>query len=233
MLALAHELAVKSREMQHIAPVAIAQAEAAWLSGDDTACAQVVQSVLQLTNAQSNSNPWDFGALAFWAWRSGLISPKGEFAEPYTLQIAGNWRAAAVTWERIGSPFEQAMALVDGDGGAQLRALAIFEALGARPAVDRVRLQLRRAGVRNIPRGKRATTRRNPAGLTNRELDVLYLLAENASNDEVAHRLSISVKTVEHHVSTVIHKLNCHRRGQAISRAHRLGILPAEDNLIS
>jgi DNA-binding CsgD family transcriptional regulator len=140
--------------------------------------------------------------------------------------LAGNWRAAAVAWEQLGSPWEQGLALLDGDETAQRAALTIFERLGATPAMEIARQRLKERGARGLARGPRPVTRRNPQGLTNRELEALLLLAEGLRNAEIADRLSTSPRTVEHHVAGVLMKLNVRSRAEAVRRAYELGLLP-------
>ncbi|MBV9808576.1 MAG: helix-turn-helix transcriptional regulator [Solirubrobacterales bacterium] len=76
-----------------------------------------------------------------------------------------------------------------------------------------------------MPRGPRQKTRANPAGLTVRELEVLELLAVGLRNVQIAERLVLSGKTVDHHVSAVLRKLNVRSRGEATAEAARLGLL--------
>jgi DNA-binding NarL/FixJ family response regulator len=83
---------------------------------------------------------------------------------------------------------------------------------------------LRSQGERGLPRGPRAATRANPAGLTARELDVLGLIAEGLRNAQIAERLFLSEKTVDHHVSAILRKLGVHSRVEAARAAHRLGV---------
>src|SRR5690606_41596249 len=59
-------------------------------------------------------------------------------------------------------------------------------------------------GARGLPRGPRRSTRANPANLTNRQMDVLALLAEGLSNREIGRRLYLSTRTVDHHVSALL-----------------------------
>ena len=76
------------------------------------------------------------------------------------------------------------------------------------------------------PRGPRPRTAGDPAGLTARQREVLALLAEGLSNAEIAARLSLSVRTVGHHVSAVLDKLAVPSRGQAAATARRQGLAP-------
>jgi len=95
----------------------------------------------------------------------------------------------------------------------------------AGPALERLRKSLRDTGVRRIPRGPRPSTKENPAGLTNRQLEVLAFMAEGASNAEIAERLFISAKTVDHHVSAILTKLDVTKRRDAVRKARELGLL--------
>jgi DNA-binding NarL/FixJ family response regulator len=103
-------------------------------------------------------------------------------------------------------------------------ALAAFERLGAAPAARLARERLRALGA-SVPRGPRPTTRANAAGLTPRELEVLQLIAGGLRNADVAERLVLSRRTVDHHVSAVLGKLRARTRGEAVAAAMRLGVL--------
>ena len=145
-------------------------------------------------------------------------------AEPFALQMRGQWREAAQAWAALGCPYEQARALVEGDAEAQLEAVALFEQLGARPAIDSLRKQLRANGVRGLPRGVRASTQVNPHQLTAREVEVLQLLCEGLKNSEIAERLCRSVRTVDHHLAAVFAKLGVSSRTEAMVAARYVGI---------
>jgi DNA-binding NarL/FixJ family response regulator len=61
--------------------------------------------------------------------------------------------------------------------------------------------------------------------LSSREIEVLALLAESLSNQEIAERLYIAPGTVKNHIGNILAKLNAHDRAQAVLQAKELGIL--------
>lgn len=63
-------------------------------------------------------------------------------------------------------------------------------------------------------------------GLSNRELEVLQLMAEGLSNQEIAARLFVSLNTIKTHSSNLFLKMDVKRRTQAIEKAKRLSIIP-------
>ena len=144
---------------------------------------------------------------------------------PAGLELAGDWAGAAARWRELGCGYEAALALAGADEEDALReALDELQALAARPAAAIVARRLRELGARGLPRGPRPQTRANPAGLTARELEVLPLLADGLRNAQIASRLVVSEKTVSHHVSAILRKLDVKTRGEAAAAAVRLGL---------
>ena len=76
-----------------------------------------------------------------------------------------------------------------------------------------------------LKRGPRSSTRAHPAGLTRRESEILALLARRLSNPAIGERLFVSPKTVEHHVSAILGKLEVGTREEAVVEARRRGWL--------
>ena len=217
-------LAEPSGELQRIGPAAAARAEAAWLEGRPDAVAEATGTALEL--ALSRRGSWVMGEIAYWRWRAGINEkfPPGT-AEPYALQIRGDWARAAELWTELGCPYEAALALADADDEDALRrSLDELQRLGAQPAAAIVARRLRERGARQLPRGPRPATRENPAGLTQREREVLELVAQGLRNADIAARLFLAEKTVDHHVSAILRKLDVRTRGEASAEAARLGV---------
>jgi len=123
---------------------------------------------------------------------------------------------SAHAWTHLGSPYEAAMALADMPDEEALReALSIVIGLGARAAAQVIRHRLRMLGARSIPAGPQAATRKRPFGLTRREHEVLDLICAEQTNAEIAAKLFLSVKTVDHHVSAILGKLGVPTRAAA------------------
>ncbi|HVR78982.1 MAG TPA: LuxR C-terminal-related transcriptional regulator [Acidimicrobiia bacterium] len=208
-------------EMQHLWSPYCGLAELAWLEGRSAEIPKILDWVW--SQALDADSRWARGEVGFWMWKAGAIGgPPDAAAEPFALHMDGKWGDAADLWRDLGCPYEAALALAEGDEEAMLEAIRIFDGLGARPAARIVRSRLRAMGVAHIPQGPRSETRANPAGLTNRQMEVLGLMAEGLSNGEIADRLYISKKTTEHHVSAVLAKLGASTRAKAIARAESL-----------
>ena len=86
------------------------------------------------------------------------------------------------------------------------------------------RQEILRVMGERVPRGPRSGGRPNPAGLTERQLAVLELVSEGMTNAEIADRLVVSVRTVDHHLAAVLGKLGVRSRHDAAAAAHAMGI---------
>jgi DNA-binding NarL/FixJ family response regulator len=223
----AQALAAGSGELQRLATVAPARAEAAWLMGRLDSVRADTDPVLAL--AVEREAGWLVGELACWRRRAGIDETVDvPVAEPYALELSGRPGDAAESWARLGCPYDAALALAQSEDEASLRrAHAELQELGASAAAAVVGRRLRERGVQGLPRGPRASTQQNAAGLTTRELEVLALVVEGLRNGEIATRLHLSTRTVDHHVSAILRKLSARNRAHASAEAHRLGLVQA------
>jgi DNA-binding CsgD family transcriptional regulator/tetratricopeptide (TPR) repeat protein len=219
-LALAEAVA----EPRWIAPVREARAELSWLSGQWRLAAQEARSGYEAASGRVDA--WTLGTLA--VWLSRLHAPGGAptgLPTPFAQEIAGNWHGAVQAWDRLGRPYDAALARLGSSDEAGLRqSLLALDRLEARAAAAAVRRRMRELGFKAIPRGPRPATRTAPAGLTPRQQEVLVLLADGLPDREISRRLFISERTVQHHVSAVLSKIGVPTRAAAAREAARMGI---------
>ncbi|MEV8373191.1 AAA family ATPase [Kribbella sp. NPDC056861] len=201
----------------------------------DSAAEQLLADAWELARRQQSVLGLGYAATAYveWAWLNGrpdlaravgaefdkagvgvpvLETPAYRELGRY-LALAGGF-GAADGWEE--TPYERALGLATTDQREpMLEALQILLNLGAAPAASRIRRRLTELGVARIPRGAHASSRSNPAGLTDRQLDVLVHLVEGCTNAEIAEKLVVSVRTVDHHVSAILSRLDARSRREA------------------
>jgi len=149
------------------------------------------------------------------------------------------WDEAAAAWASLSEPYplgqalldaaEVALACGDRDGAADRlqRAVLLAAELGARPLGEQIAILARRARIRlatgDTPDGQGpGDPGAGDLGLTERELEVLRLVAAGRSNREIAAELFISPKTASVHVSNILGKLRVGSRGEAAAMAHTL-----------
>ena len=220
-------IAKATGELQSVAPVAAARSEVAWLEGRVDAVKSETDAFVE--KALRGNDHWVLGEVAYWRWKIGLAEPDvaADDRSPRLLQRSGCYAEAAARWEALGYPYEVGLAWSDSDDVDDLRqSHKQFRSLGASAAAAVVARRLRQRGARGIPRGPRASTASNPALLTRREMEVLSLVAEGLRDSEIAERLFLSEKTVGHHVSALLRKLQASTRGHAAALARQRGVLP-------
>ena len=200
------------------------RAEVAWLERRSAGVRAETESAFR--DALETSS-WSLGELAFWRRKTGIVDDLPEdVGKPWSLHLVDDARAAADVWRGRGRPYEAALALSEiGEEEALREAHAELQRLGAGALARIVARELRERGARDVPRGPRASTAANGGELTTRELDVLALVAEGLRNAEIADRLFLSRRTVDHHVSAILRKLEAGSRGEAVATAQRLGLL--------
>lgn len=199
-----------------------------WVNGHpDRARAAVADAVAAAALAPLDTR--FAGSTGVWARRFGLPHPEPTtVSAQWATELRGDIDGAVSGWDAASAPYEAALALAFSPSTEhQIDALRRLDALAATAVAALVRRQLRKAGVRSLPGAPRSTTLEHPAGLTSREQEVLQQLGHGLSNEEIAARLVISVKTAGHHVSAVLNKLGVSGRREAVAEARRRGLLPA------
>ncbi len=197
--------------------------EAAWLRGDTRTALEQLEAA-RASPATSRFARWG-GELALWAARFGLeFEPPAGAPEAVQLELDGDWRGAIRVWRELEAPYESALAALPGDDVAARAAQAVLHKLGASAAARAFARERAALGAR-AARGPRRSTLANPAGLTRREQEVLEALETGASNAAIAAALHLSVRTVAHHVSAILDKLEVPNRHVAIARAREQGLL--------
>lgn len=223
----AWDLAERFDEPIRMLPVASAFAERNWLTGrPDT---HLEQCLKLLHDSVSHTGlEWARGELAVWLRRLGMpLADTVGTAEPYAMILAGRLDDAVEMFEALSCPYDAALARIEAsEPASSRRALDTLDRLGADAVAAKARADLRAAGVAAVPGPRRTSTLANPAGLTSRQVEVLRLLADGLTNAELAERLFLSVKTVDHHVSAILGKLGAVSRRDAVRRAHDAGLLP-------
>ena len=209
-------------EVQRLIPYAECLAEYAWMSGDR------FDDAIKLLSQAINLAPTAEIAQTAHVWLKRLKpdhqTPSFEgFLDCYHLEMTGDFAKADQSWSDLMAPYDHALCLAHGDQTMRSRAAEMFDSLGASVAARRVRASLVRTGVQPSYR-PRTSTLGNPAGLTNRQMDVLRCLQDGLSNAAIADRLFISAKTVDHHVSAILAKLDVKTRAEAASLANKGGL---------
>lgn len=223
-LAGAAAIGVPAEERFAHVDLAAATAEAAWLERSPADVLSATEEMLTAAVEQGDRNA--SSRLLFWRRLAGLeVEVPDEPSGPYALGLSGRFEEAARQWTQGSCPYEAALALSQTDDVESLRqAHADLQLLGAVPAARMAAKRLRERGVA-VPRGPRPATRANAAQLTARELDVLALVADGLRNADVAERLFLSPRTVDHHVAAILRKLEVRTRGEAVAAGTRLGLL--------
>jgi ATP/maltotriose-dependent transcriptional regulator MalT len=104
-------------------------------------------------------------------------------------------------------------------------ALGIWLALKlARPKVKTIVVE-KEVMITPLPAGTINEKEITRLGLSARELEVLQLMAEGLSNQEIAGRLFLSLNTIKTHASNIFEKLDVRRRTQAVEQARKLNII--------
>jgi DNA-binding CsgD family transcriptional regulator len=210
--------AMATDELQHIVPARLTLIEHAWLTGNTALANEHLDALFALSDG--DRHPWNIGERAVWARRLGRVKPGVDLAdlpEPFRLEMEGSLEPAAQAWRALGMPYAAAIVSLQSDDPDMLgQAVHDLQAMGADAGAAYARRRASELGAtRRLPRPRRGNykaAREHPLGLTRREQDVLRLIVKGCSNREISEALGRSPRTVEHHVSAVLSKLNAQNR---------------------
>jgi predicted ATPase/DNA-binding CsgD family transcriptional regulator len=224
LLIEAKDKAFDTMELQRIIPALAAFLEYEWLTGKVFIEKEAIDRTVEMIG--QSGDLYEMNEFAFWLFKARKqCMAVRELFEGYQLQDPATAAKAVGIWGQLGCPYEQALALFEGTDEDKGKALTAVRKLGANAVYEKLKREMRTSGIRSIPRGIRKSTQSNPALLTERELGVLQLLKEGMQNKEIATRLFISAKTVDHHISAILFKLDVSSRLKAVQEAKHLGIL--------
>ncbi|GHN02734.1 LuxR family transcriptional regulator [Cytophagales bacterium WSM2-2] len=226
ILAEAKKIVMPTREPQRIIAVLATELELHWLTREPYSTTDIEFAIRELFPDKNEC--WQYSELTYWLNKnklSGYVDNNVRYIGPHEFEMKSDYLHAAEAWKELGCPYEQALALMNGNAENQKQALLLLDELGATAVRDMLRLQLKTNGVKKIPRGPRESTRINPAYLTQRQVHVLQLLEDGLHNSEIADKLFISPKTVDHHISAILSKLEVNSRTKAVLEAKKLGVL--------
>jgi len=219
----AKKKAFETGQLNRILPAITALLEYEWISDRRFADQADIDYVINAMELRGNI--YENSAFAYWLLkaRKQRLDP-GDLYEGFAINDKTTATKAASLWKQLGCPYEQALALFQGDNNDKREAISIIRKLGADAVYNKLKFEMRTSGIKSIPRGIRKNTRSNPAHLTERELDVLQLLKDGMHNKEIGRKLFISAKTVDNHISSIFFKLSVHSRAKAIEQANQLSI---------
>ena len=212
-------------ELKRIGPVLELQVERAITCGRSPPVDRFAQ-VTAIVGERALREGCGGGRVAGWARLCGVPTTfRGRAPRPHTAMLAGDWQGAAEAFGAVGWAHDKAVMLSFLDAeDALTEALEIARSTRARPLERRLVSKMRELDL-TVPRGPLASTRSNPARLTDRQIEVLSLLCEGHGNADIARRLHISPRTAEHHVAGIFAKLGVSSRVEAVARCIERGMV--------
>ena len=214
-------------EYQHIIPARLALVEYAWLKNDNDYAYEQLKLLYKIGEMQTD--PWTIGELLVWGKRINIdleYAYSIDLPEPYMHELNGDLTKAANAWEKLGLPYAAAIALSsvrEKKNYALLnRAIKLLEPLGASALTLKIKERAAELGILDelnvVRRGPYRSAQAHPLGLTKKEQEIFKLMIEGNSNRAIADALARSQRTIEHHVSSILKKMNVESRMDAMLR---------------
>lgn len=218
--------ALATGEVQYQIPVLFGLLEKAWLSGSQAAAVDTLKTLEKIEPHLFSL--WSRAEHAFWANLLDAPLPEQKESMPTAFDpaLAGDMQKAGDAFAARGAAYlaNICYAMI-GEADVVSRALAALHGQGANAVISHLMQLAEARGVKRkelkVPRGPYEASRSNPVGLTAKEQSVLVLLGEGRSNAEIAETLSRSPRTIEHHVSSILQKMEAENRLAVILRLQK------------
>ncbi|MCJ2188296.1 AAA family ATPase [Novosphingobium sp. 2638] len=217
LLAKAHKDALATGEVQYCIPVLIGMAERAWLTGSEALAADALGGLDRIDACCFSL--WTAAEYAFWQRLLGreAVPVRTASDTAFGPALGGDFSASGMAFARLGADYFANLCFGLADSPQTVSSgFAALHRQGAKAVVARLTELLESRGLKRddviLPRGPYKAARENPFGLTAKEMTVLEYLAEGLSNAEIADEMSRSQRTVEHHVSAILQKLEAENR---------------------
>jgi DNA-binding CsgD family transcriptional regulator len=231
--------ALTTDELQNIVPARLTLIEAAWLSADYPTGQMHLDILLALDDG--DRHPWNIGERSIWQQRyamaqgikTQILNQNITLPLPYALEISGDHLGAAKHWQHCGLPHAAALSLLAANNqNHMLECATIFTSIGAQAGLKCLTLRAKQQNwdMSQISVRGRYNTKasQHPLGLTQKEQQVLALLAKGINNKDISLTLSRSTRTIEHHVTSILTKLNAPNRMAVMLRIQNEPWLLAE-----
>jgi DNA-binding CsgD family transcriptional regulator/tetratricopeptide (TPR) repeat protein len=215
-------------EPQYLVTLLVAQIELAVLNGDAALAKQAAARLAAMD--QAVFSPTKRAEYLFWSHLNGQTAENCDEPAVFRTFLSGDYQQAADEFLDYGAGYLSGWATAKiGSPTALQKADSLFEACGAEAARQALRQHADLPPLHAVQtRGHYGVARDHPYDLTAKEQAILAMLADGKSNALIAEQLSRSRRTVENHVSSVLSKLNCKNRLEAVLRTQsEPWILPA------
>lgn len=213
----AHKDALATGEVQYRIPVLFGMLERAWLLNSPEMASRAIKSLDRFE--PSSFSLWGRAEYAFWLnlLRAKPGSPRHGSSTAFGPALGGNFTQSGKRFAKIGAHSLAQLCFGLSDNPRTVSGgLAELKRQGASAAVKRLTALLETRGLSRkditLSRGPYRAARENPFGLTAKEMTVLHCLAKGFSNAQIAEEMSRSQRTVEHHVSAILQKLEVENR---------------------
>ncbi|MEP3050123.1 MAG: AAA family ATPase [Erythrobacter sp.] len=213
----AYKDALATGEVQYCIPVLIAMLEQAWLTDSEDLADQAASGLDRIE--RSCFSLWSRAENNFWRALAGMPSECTDDKEKTAFgpAIEGDYTEAGMRFARLGADYLANLCFGLSNSAETVSAgLAALNRQGAKGAIVRITESFESRGIARedvtLPRGPYRASRENAFGLTAKEMTVLEHLAKGFSNAQIAEEMSRSQRTIEHHVSAILQKLEVENR---------------------